>query len=266
MRLNLDGVLCRSPLQIWLKASNAFINGWILTTLAIIWKQQYSSNLETKKSRTRSIFIDSHHIESVDDVKHLRTRLESQINFKKKHFDLVSKKLSKLLGLRKFKLCHYKTYIEAFISYALIFYGSTSSSNLHTIFLLQNKILRVIFGKPAFAHSSGLLERAIFQTIHDRYASALVRFFLENFSSFTYSTTQKSTRSTSEFFFEHKTFKTQVEKFSVEHRAVKMFNNLKKSGVWSDDLVTSDRTAKNKTFHCLMNNFAIGNANSIDFF
>ena len=63
-----------------------------------------------------------------------------------------------------------------------------------------------------------------------------------------------------------KSFKKQVKKFSVEHRAIKMINNLKTKGSWSDDLVTRDRSAKNKTFHWLINNFVIGNANITDFF
>ena len=64
--------------------------------------------------------------------------------------------MSKLLGLLKLTRQHlnpkdrlyYKTYIEPFITDALIVYGSTKSNNLHTILLLQRRILRVIFGEP----------------------------------------------------------------------------------------------------------------------
>ena len=151
------------------------------------------------------------------------------------------KKLSNLLSLLKITrqdlnlenhLLYYKTYIEPIMSYALIVYGSTNSNNLHTIFLFQKKILRVIFGKPLFAHSSGLSELSSIQTVHELYASAFVRFSLENFSSFTNSTTQKSTRSISISLLKQKSFKKQVKKFSVEHRAIKMISNLKTSGAW----------------------------------
>ena len=183
--------------------------------------------------------------------------------------------LSKLLGLLKFtrqkcnlenRLVYYITSIEPNISFALIFYGGTNSNNLHTIFLLQKKLLGVVFGKPLFDHSSGLFERSSIQTVHELHASALFMFSLENFCSFTYSTTQKSTRSSSLFLVRQKFFNKQVKKFSVEHRAIKRISNLKTRGAWSDDIVTSDRSAKNQTFPCLINNFVIRNANITDFF
>ena len=55
-------------LHMWLKTSNAFVNGRIVTGLALISKKQYEPNLE-EKSKTTSIFIDSHPIEKVEDVK-----------------------------------------------------------------------------------------------------------------------------------------------------------------------------------------------------
>ena len=73
-------------------------------------------------------------------------------------------------------------------------------------------------------------------------------------------------RSISLSLFRQKSFKKQVKKFSVEHQAIKMISNFKTSGAWSDELLTIDRGAKNKSFHCLINNFVIGNGNITDFF
>ena len=116
------------------------------------------------------------------------TRLESQLNFKK-HVDLKVKKLSKLLCFLNFtrqdlnlenRLIYYETYVESIISYAFIVYGSTNSINLHTVFRLRKEFLCISFGKPIFAHSSRLFERSSVPTIHELYASALIKFFLEN--------------------------------------------------------------------------------------
>ena len=66
--------------------------------------------------------------------------------------------------------------------------------------------------------------------------------------------------------FSDKFFQKQVKKFSVDHRAIKMINNLKTSVALSNDFVTSDRNAKIKLFHCLINNFVVGNAKITEFF
>ena len=177
------------------------------------------------------------------------------------------KNLSKLFGLLKFTrqdlnlencLVHYKTYIEPTISYALIFSRITDSKVIYTILLLRKKIVRLISGKPLLAHSSELFELSSYLAVHELYASALIRFSLENFSFLTYSKTQKSTWLTSLSLLGENFFEKQVKKFSVEHRAIKLINNLKRSVTWSDDLVTSYRSAKKETFYCLINIFVTG--------
>ena len=138
-----------------------------------------------EKSKTRSIFIDSYLIKSVDELKYLGVRLNSQLYFEKL-VDLLVTKLSKLIGSLIFTrqdsnlencLLYYQTYIEPFLFDALIVYDSTNSNNLHTIFLLQKNFPRVVFGRPLFAHSSRLFDCSSYQTVHEFYASALIRFF-----------------------------------------------------------------------------------------
>ena len=173
-------------------------------------------------------------------MKYLGIRLDSQLTFKIMSL-LEVKKLSKLLGLQKFtrqdlnlenRLFHYETIVEPVMSNALLVYGSTNSNNLHTVFLLQKKVIRVIFGKLLFAHSCGLFERSSIQTVHELYASALKKFFFGKLQFIHLLNDSKVHAVNFIISSQTKIFQKTVQKFSVEHRAIKMINNHKKSGAW----------------------------------
>ena len=185
------------------------------------------------------------------------------------------KKLSKLLCLLKFtrpdlnlenRLIHYKTFNEIIISNALVVYGKTNSNNLHTISLFPKKFFRVIFRKSTFAHFCRLFEPQVFKPFMSFMPQPKLGFLWKILVHSPFQRLKKP-RGQIHYLFSGKNFsEQQVNKFSVEDRGIKVINNLKTSGAWPDDLVTSARSAKKKSLHCLKNNFGIGNAIIFDFF
>jgi len=92
-------------------------------------------------------------LENKNYVKYLGILLDSNLTWKP-HIDLISDKISKIIGLIS-KLRHfvptatliaiYKSLIQPYLSYGICAWGQACQSHLNKILLLQKKVLRFIY-------------------------------------------------------------------------------------------------------------------------
>ena len=124
-----------------------------------------------------------------NSVKYLGVFIDRNLNFKN-HIEHVCKKVSKLLGFlhhskrmlsQYLKKVFYNCYIKPVISYGLLVYGSTSESLLKPIFVLQKKILRLIYNLKKHDTCTHLFAESGLQTVYELYLRELLKFLLFNF-------------------------------------------------------------------------------------
>ena len=127
----------------WLKCNKLSLN--INKTNFIIFRSNRNrSNLELT-----DIKINENHIEKVKSTKFLGVYMDEFVNFKS-HIDVLTKKLSKYVGLF-FKLRHflpgkalvtlYRSLFEPHLNYCNIIWSNTFPSHLWKLTILQKKII-----------------------------------------------------------------------------------------------------------------------------
>ena len=105
--------------------------------------------------------ISNHVIERQEFIKFLGVLLDENLNWKE-HIKYTVNKIAKNLGLlykarpfieRNALLALYYSYIQTYINYANIAWGSTCRTNLKKINSQQKHAIRIIFNKNKFAHT-----------------------------------------------------------------------------------------------------------------
>ena len=83
------------------------------------------------------------------------------------HIKYIENKISKNIGIlfkarpflnKKSSLSLYYSYIHSYINYGSVFWGSTCRTNLKKINSQQKNVLRIIFNKSKFEHTSQLIK------------------------------------------------------------------------------------------------------------
>ena len=103
----------------------------------------------------------------VDSCKFLGTLIDSKLNFKN-HIELVTKKISKHVGIlykirdkltEKTRLDYYYAFVYPYLSYNVAVWGSTCTSHLHPIIILQKKIVRIINNSGFLEHTTPIFKK-----------------------------------------------------------------------------------------------------------
>ena len=118
--------------------------------------------------------ISNHVIERQEFIKFLGVLLDENPNWKE-HIKYTENKTTKHLGLfykarpfleRNALLALYYSYIQTYINYANIAWGSTCRTNLKKINSQQKHAIRIIFNKNKFVHTRKIFKE---QSILDIY-------------------------------------------------------------------------------------------------
>ena len=105
--------------------------------------------------------ISNHVIERQEFIKFLGVLLDENLNWKE-HIKYTKNKIAKNLGLlykarpfleKNVLLALYYSYIQTYINYPNIAWGSTCRTNFEKINSQQKHAIRIIFNKNKFAHS-----------------------------------------------------------------------------------------------------------------
>ena len=119
------------------------------------------------------------------------------------------------------RVLFYKMYIEPVISYGLLVYGSTNQNNLQLIFIIQNRIIRIIFKTSKFFHPPPLFGKANIFTVHELFMMQLLQCATDNICAFSKAVKIK-TRISKLVLFEQKVHRKQIKKLSIEHQSIKL--------------------------------------------
>ena len=190
-----------------------------------------------------SIQISDENISQTKASKFLGIIIDENLTWKT-HMNDIARKVAKNIGIinkvktifsERMLLMLYFTMIYPYLSYGNIVWGSTYSSTLQRIFLLQKRIIRIISNSPFLAHSKPLFQKLgllnifninIFQTsnfVFDYLQGNLPQCFqgmLQQNNVFH----KHKTRSANDFHFPF--VRTNVAKFSLRFHAPEVWNSL----------------------------------------
>ena len=190
-----------------------------------------------------SIQISDESISQTKASKFLGIIIDENLTWKT-HMNDIARKVAKNIGIinkvktifsERMLLMLYFTMIYPYLSYGNIVWGSTYSSTLQRIFLLQKRIIRIISNSPFLAHSKPLFQKLgllnifninIFQTsnfVFDYLQGNLPQCFqgmLQQNNVFH----KHKTRSANDFHFPF--VRTNVAKFSFRFHAPEVWNSL----------------------------------------
>ena len=148
-----------SEMSDWLKVNKLSLNV----------KKTHYMLLTSKRNQkpSVSIAIDGHSIDEVQYTRFLGVYIDNKLNWKK-HIAYISGKVSRGIGLivkaRKVLnasalITLYYSFIYPFFTYCNHVWGCAYESNLHSLVLLQKRIVRIITSSKYRDHSEPLIER-----------------------------------------------------------------------------------------------------------
>ena len=148
-----------SEMSEWLKVNKLFLNV----------KKTHYMLLTSKRNQKPgvSIAIDGHSIDEVQYTRFLGVYIDDKLNWKK-HIAYISGKVSRGIGLivkarivlnASALTTLYYSFIYPFSTYCNHVWGCAYESNLHSLVLLQKRIVRIITSSKYRDHSQPLIER-----------------------------------------------------------------------------------------------------------
>mgnify|MGYP000940316211 CR=1 FL=1 len=217
------------------------------------WMAKNKLSLHIKKTelvhflscRDETVKVANTTIPPTKSVKYLGVHLDKNLTYEA-HVQCVLGKLAKhvsvVMRLRHFcesslAIRYYNIYMKPIIQYGLLVYGCTRKSKLKDIFLLQKKVLRIIFFKNRRYPSDELFERSRIMNVYDLYVCELLKYAVhstrgkidENVESlFTHKSSSIFTRSVSTNMFHVPQLGLEVHRQSLKYRGTLLLNHLLK--------------------------------------
>ena len=139
-------------------------------------------------NRYEYIFIDDTLIERVTSYKFLGILIDDKLTFKL-HIELVQNKLSRNLGImrklnflpKKILVKLYYSIIYPFLIYGLLIWGSTFTTSLNSLVIIQKKVVRVITGSVWYHHTNSLFKNVEILKFNDLFDFLLNVFMFKVF-------------------------------------------------------------------------------------
>ena len=153
----------------WLNSNRLSLN--VTKTHSMLFRTQG----KLLDSASLPIKISDENISQVKSSKFLGTIIDENLTWKP-HLKNISLKIAKNIGIiNKVKsifseqtlLMLYFTMIYPYLSYCNSVWGSTYSTCLHPLYLLQKRIVRIITNSPFLAHTKPLFQRLKILTIYN---------------------------------------------------------------------------------------------------
>lgn len=157
-----------SKLTDWCKENKLTIN--IDKTNYILIK-----NHQNKFKFTESLSINNCTILQTNSLKFLGIIIDENMSFKS-HIDNIISSILPYVGLlhrysdllpKKILVLIYNTFINSKISYCIEIYGTAYKSNMSKIFIVQKRILRIIYKAPPLTHSAPLFQESQLLNIYN---------------------------------------------------------------------------------------------------
>ena len=168
----------------------------------------------------------------------------------------------RLLVSRHVVIRYYNVYIKPVIQYGVLIYGCTSRNRLLPISLQQKKLIRPIFCKSSWYHSSSHFEDSGTQNNYSIYTFELLKFSLFSIKQLQPTCylnnifkgqlkTSMATRATTCGLYEVPASKYPSVMHSLRYRGAKLLNTLVKNDVLIEYLDVSTAASKNQSFKSL---------------
>ena len=144
----------------WTKENRLTLNA--NKTLSLLF-----SNKKSLNSEMPNIFLGDEPIQNVDSCKFLGVFIDKNLNFIP-HINYISNKISKHIGILykikdkltlEAKLSYYYAFVYPYLSYNVCVWGSTYSSHIQRIIILQKKVIRIITNSSYTAHTRPLFSQ-----------------------------------------------------------------------------------------------------------
>lgn len=148
------------------------------------------SNRKTDLSVGSDILFSSSNIELVQCAKTLGVLFDHRMSWNQ-HINVLIRKLSKAVGLlysvknlpRRVKVLIYNALFLSHINYCSCVWGTTSTTNLHHLFLLQKKCARIISNMPYRSPSEPLFQELSLMKVHNLLNHRLVSAYRKELKS-----------------------------------------------------------------------------------
>ena len=225
-------------LNIWFKVNKLSLN--IKKTKYILF---HSNRLKKYIPDTLpSLQIDNINIKRTEITKFLGIIIDEKLNWKA-HINLVNTKISKSIGILyrakpmlsqdNLKILFF-SYIQSYLTYANIAWGSTHKSKLNSLYIHQKHASRLIYNKDKFTHADPLLKNLNALNIYQiniyqntlfmlKFKLGLVpTYFTDSF--FYINANRYITRGTGNFTLPLK--KTKFSQFSIVYRGPYLYNKI----------------------------------------
>lgn len=222
----------------WLKANKLSLNV-DKTTYTLFHKPRFKDNIPL---RLPNIFIENKSIKQANATKFLGIIIDENLNWDH-HLLFLENKISKNLGIiyrakpfvnENSLKCLYYSFINSYLQYGNIVWGSTYKTKLKKLFSIQKRAIRAVFN---IDYNNSATEIMKTQNILNVYQLNLyqIAIFMFNFKNeklpkafcnrFQIIRNRYNTRSSSKNFREPYSH-LQLVKFSISHRGPKIWNNL----------------------------------------
>ena len=146
-------------------------------------------NIRNKNSASKSVFkFDDVFIKVCDLCKYLGIYVDSKLSFQS-HIEYVKKRLSKQCGIicklrhyvpRKQLIDYYRSNVNPIIQYGILVYGCCSYSSLLPIYILQKKILKIIYFRKRSVSSRDIFISNKLLTVFEFHIYELLKFVLKS--------------------------------------------------------------------------------------
>ena len=245
------------------------LNNWcVANKLSINFKKSICILFKPRQKRQKfdfNININECVIGRVQEVTFLGVVINETLSWKP-HISIVARKISKSIGvifkasfcLSSVSLCTlYYSLVYPYLVYCVSVWGSTYTSNLNSIFLLQKKVIRIISKSDFDAHTEPLFKNLKILKFQDIYSFHTLKFmyllkegFLPNMFNEMFLLTNQlhsyNTRNSNSFHIFY--CRTNIRQFGIRFRGPKLFNSLP---------IDIQNTKKNSSFKSKLKTFLL---------
>ena len=252
-------------LNYWLNANKLIIN----------MDKTVEMNLKTSNSMTFQ--LNNCNIKKETVIKYLGVYIDSKLSFVS-HIDNVKMRLAKQSGiiskLRYYAPRHqllefYRSNIRTTIQYGILVYGCCSYSSLLPIFMLQKKILKLMFFRNRRDHSEDIFIKHQILTVHELHVYELLKFVLRSINKlhsesflnnlFEFENPLRGTRRGKLNMLKETFRKRLFEKHSLAYRGSRLYNILRTRGLLLNDIENANIEKVKCYYHEFKNGYLLNN-------
>ena len=208
--------------------------------------------------------------------KYLGVYVDNKLSFRS-HIEYVKKRLGKQSGIIS-KLRHfvpkrelhnyYKTNVVPIIQYGILVFGCCSYKALEPIFIMQKKILKLIYFRKRRDSCDDIFLKNECLTVYELHIYELLKFVLrsifkvhsiDSLNNYFVFSSQKVTRSSKLQLLQEPLCKLQIERYSIKYRATKLYNLLRINQVLPDDMMDWNFSKVTKFYHNIKTSYIVQN-------